>query len=485
MAIKRVITRKFLVPLLNKKLAYLQENPEENLVQVANELYQLVNRLSFIPLFKNQLEAIKNLAERDSAGRQLIINILRDTDPNIAKKILENFIVNAVWLGIPKQKEETKRTGTDVPFFLLIDPTELCNYECKGCWAGAYGKAEMEIELFNRIMGEARKLGIYYIVVSGGEPTLWPHLIEVFKENNDMAFMMYTNGSRFNKAFSEQIAEVGNVIPCFSIEGFEEKTDERRGKGAWDKVMQAMDNMKKLGVPFGYSITQTHFNVREVMSDKFVDFMIDKGAKIAWYFQYIPIGNTPDLLMMLTPEQRMSSYHIIHYLRSKKSLFVADFWNDGPYTGGCIAGGRRYFHITANGGIEPCAFIHLSQGNMKDMSLREALQLPFFKEMQKLQPFSSNLLSPCLLVDNPDYFRKISCLPGVKSTDDTVKNMGEAVGNYLDKLSKEWEKLSRLVFEKDFPKVASKTQRYKKRKKDLLEKYKDDLRKVIRFGKLE
>jgi len=485
MAMKKVITQKILIPYLDKQLASLQEDPEEHLISVANRLYRLAQRLSFIPLFKNQLTAIKNVAENDTAGRRLIINLLKDTNPKIAKKIVHNFIVNAAWVGIPQQRSYAKKTGINIPWFLLIDPTERCNYQCKGCWAGAYGKIDMPAELFDRIITEAKEMGIYYMVISGGEPTLWKPLIPMMKKHSDVAFMMYTNGSMFSKKFSKQVAEVGNLIPCFSVEGFKEKTDERRGKGAWDRVMKAMDNMKELGVPFGYSITQISSNIEEVVSDEFVDFMINKGAKIAWYFQYIPIGDTPDIDIMLSPEQRMLSYKKIHKIRATKPLFAADFWNDGPYTGGCLAGGRRYFHITADGGIEPCAFIHLTQGNIKNMSLKEALQLPFFKEIQKMQPYSSNLLRPCLLVDNPDCFRKIASMPGVKPTDGTVRNMSKEVGKHLDELSKEWKNLSDPVFEKDFPELQRKTQEYKGKKKKLLKKYNDDLGKVIKSEKLE
>jgi len=455
--------------ILNKTISYLQKDPEKNTKKIIKNLTTL-SKLLPLPLFKEQLLGVKTLLERDRPGIHLVYNLLKETRPDIVQKLAQNFIVNAVWKGIPKQRAITEKEGFNVPWFLLIDPTERCNYHCKGCWAGAYGRIDMPFELFDRILTEAEELGIYFIVVSGGEPTIYPHLIDAFKKHPDIAFMMYTNGSLFTKEFSKKIADVGNVVPCFSVEGFKEKTDERRGPGAWERVMQAMHNMKELGVPFGYSVTETRYNLSEVISDEFVDFMVSKGAKIAWYFQYIPIGDKPHLDMMLSPEQRMYSYERIHYIRAHYPLFAADFWNDGPYTGGCLAGGRRYLHITADGGIEPCAFIHLSQGNIKDMSLKEALQLPFFKEIQKLQPYSDNLLSPCLLVDHPDDFRKIASLPGVKPTDATVANMSKEVGKYLDKLSKEWEKLSRPVFEKDFPEVAAKTRKYKKEKEKILKK---------------
>jgi len=227
----------------------------------------------------------------------------------VLKKLGVNFIVNAAWAGVPKQREITQNGGFNVPWFLLVDPTERCNYTCVGCWAGSYDRAhELSFERFDKLMQEAKDLGIYFIVVSGGEPTVYPHLLDIFKKHNDMAFMFYTNGSLINEKYAEKLAEVGNAVPCISLEGFKEKTDWRRGEGAFDKAMKAMDNLKKAGVPFGYSVTETSQNVEEILSDEFVDFMIDKGAKIAWYFQYIPTGRDPDVKLMISPEQRLYSY---------------------------------------------------------------------------------------------------------------------------------------------------------------------------------
>ncbi|MCD6426556.1 MAG: radical SAM protein [Caldisericaceae bacterium] len=457
-------------------VSYLQKNPERNVYKAIDTVASLANKFSFLPVFKEQINGIKKLADNDRPGIHLLINLMKDTRPDVAHKLAKNFVVNAAWMGIPKQREYTKKEKVNVPWFLLIDPTEKCNYNCIGCWAGSYDQAKtMSFETLDRILTEAKEMGIYFIVLSGGEPTLYPHFFEILKKHNDMAFMFYTNGSIITEKFAEKLADAGNAVPCISVEGFKEKTDWRRGKGAWDRVIKAMDNLKKVGVPFGYSVTETNQNIDEILSDEFVDFMVNKGAKIAWYFQYIPIGRTPDVNLMLTPQQRLKSYQRIHEIRATKPLFAADFWNDGPYTGGCLAGGRRYIHITADGGIEPCAFIHLSQGNINDMSLKEALQLPFFKEIQKLQPYSDNLLSPCLLVDHPDYFRKIGSLPGVRGTDGTLENMYKEVGKHLDRLSKEWEELSRPVFERDFPEVAKKTREYKKKKEELIKKGNGDI----------
>lgn len=469
MAIGGTLKKIVLTRITESLVGYLCKDPEKRINKTINTLYSLSNSLYFLPVFKEQIKGMKSILDNERPGKWLMINLIKDTDPQVLKKLAVNFAVNAGWAGVPKQREITKNEGVNIPWFLLVDPTEKCNYKCIGCWAGSYDqKHEMSFERFDKLMNEAKDLGIYFIVISGGEPTVYPYLIDIFKKHNDMAFMFYTNGSLINDKYSERLKEVGNAVPCFSLEGFKEKTDWRRGIGAWDKVIKAMDNLKKVGVPFGYSVTETRNNIEEVLSDKFVDFMIEKGAKIAWYFQYIPTGRDPDVNLMLTPEQRKYSYERIHYIRSYKPLFAADFWNDGPYTGGCIAGARRYLHITADGSIEPCAFIHLSQGNINEMTLRETLELPFLREIQKYQPYTDNLLRPCMLVDNPKIFREIGSFPGVRSTDGTLENMSKEVGKHLDTLAEEWEKVSREIFERDFHDVAERTRAYKKEKEKVL-----------------
>lgn len=59
-------------------------------------------------------------------------------------------------------------------------------------------------------------------------------------------------------------------------------------------------------------------------------------------------------------------YHSIRHFRGNKPIFTIDFQNDGEYVGGCIAGGRNYLHINPNGDVEPCAFIHYSDSNIRE-----------------------------------------------------------------------------------------------------------------------
>ena len=169
-----------------------------------------------------------------------------------------------------------------------------------------------------------------------------------------------------------------------------------------DRVMEAMDKLKAHGQIFGTSICYTRANIETVTSDEFLDMIIEKGCRYAWYFHYMPVGNDAAVELLPTKEQREYIYHRIREIRAVeggKPIFAFDFQNDGEYVGGCIAGGRNYCHINPNGDVEPCVFIHYSSANIKEVSLLEALQQPLFMAYREGQPFNENHLRPCPMLE--------------------------------------------------------------------------------------
>ena len=91
----------------------------------------------------------------------------------------------------------------------------------------------------------------------------------------------------------------------FSLEGYKEDTDARRGDGVFDKVMEGMDKLKARKIPFGISSATGAPNIDTVISEEFIEMAINKGAFIGWYFMFMPIGSKPDTSLMLNPEQRL------------------------------------------------------------------------------------------------------------------------------------------------------------------------------------
>lgn len=160
-----------------------------------------------------------------------------------------------------------------------------------------------------------------------------------------------------------------------------------------------------------------------------MDMLVSNGAKFAWFFHYMPIGNEAVTDLLPTPEQREIMYRKIRSYRSTKPIFTIDFQNDGEFSGGCIAGGRNYLHINANGDIEPCAFIHYADSNIKQKTLLEAYQSPLFMAYKEGQPFNDNLLKPCPMLENPECLMKMVKRTGAHSTD--MQSPEEVEGLYL------------------------------------------------------
>ena len=258
-------------------------------------------------------------------------------------------------------------------------------------------------------------------MISGGEPFLWKDegkdLLDMAARHDSNFFMVYTNGTLITKAVAERLAKLGNVSPAISVEGFEAETDRRRGKGVHRRILQAMENLREVGVPFGISVTATRHNVDLIMSDEFADFYFDRqGVAYGWIFQYMPIGRKHTLDLMVSPEQRLEMWRRTHRLVLDRKIFVADFWNSGTSSSGCIAAGRPggYFYIDWDGDVTPCAFVPYSTANIKDIyrsggNLDDILKCPLFTRIRQWQDEyaytqpaekTGNWLCPCTIRDH-------------------------------------------------------------------------------------
>lgn len=397
---------------------YLEKNPEEN----APKLLDWVDRLAGDgpDSFPTQRAAFRQvLADPQNNMYQLIMSVLNDIDKDVLKATFENFFLNANIIGWPKQEEYRKKYQCNIPWAILLDPTSACNLHCTGCWAAEYGnKLNLSFEEIDSIITQGKQLGIYMYIYTGGEPLVRKKdLIALCEKHSDCQFLSFTNATLIDEEFADEMLRVKNFIPAISIEGFEEATDDRRGQGTYQKVIQAMAILKKKHLPFGLSCCYTSQNLDSISSYDFIDQMVEWGAKFVWYFHYMPVGNDAVSALLPNPEQREFMYHRIRDIRATKPIFAMDFQDDGEYVGGCIAGGRRYLHINANGDCDPCVFIHYSDSNIREKTLLECLQSPIFMAYHDGQPFNENHLRPCPMLENPELLRKMVEETGAHSTD--------------------------------------------------------------------
>ena len=396
---------------------WLDKNPEENIPKILDYLEK--HDPDGISL-TSQIKAIrKALADPDNNWSRLVKSLWTDIDAGQRKKLVETVVVNGTLIGTPKTTKLQEKYQCNIPWAILMDPTSACNLHCTGCWAAEYGnRLNLSFEQLDNIIEQGKALGTYVYIYSGGEPVArQAALTRLGGSHPHGGCRAVTNGTLIDDRFADDMLRVGNFVPAISIEGFEEATDSRRGKGTYAKVIEAMERLKARKLLFGISCCYTSANVEVIGSEEYFDAMIDMGAKFAWLFTYMPIGADAVPELIATAAQRKFMYEKIHEYRQTKPLFTMDFWNDGDAVGGCIAGGRGYCHINANGDMEPCAFIHYSTANIKEQTLLECYQSPLFMAYRRNQPFNENMLRPCPVLDNPGRLTEMVEESGAYSTD--------------------------------------------------------------------
>lgn len=395
---------------------YIDKDPDTNIPKLTNWFVSNDKHGHVTKQAKGIADAI---SDPDGNWFQLIKSLWTTVDDGVRRKLLENVVINATMIGGVRQQEITDKEDVNVPWAILMDPTSACNLHCTGCWAAEYGnKLNMSLEDLESIISQGTEMGTYMYIYSGGEPLVRKKdIITLCERHPDCEFLAFTNGTLIDEEFASEMLRVKNFIPAISIEGDEEATDSRRGKGTYARVIRAMEILRENKLAFGASCCYTSANYKSIGSEEFIDELCDLGCKFAWFFTYMPVGKGAPTDLMATPEQRKYMYDKVREYRDTKPIFTMDFWNDGEYVGGCIAGGRCYLHINANGDIEPCAFIHYSDTNIHEHSLFEAYKNPLFQAYRKGQPFNHNMLRPCPLLDNQDALANMVDESGAYSTD--------------------------------------------------------------------
>lgn len=355
----------------------------------------------------------------------LEVAVLRSVERALAEKRLSKGALNAV-IKILVQSvilEEGDLSAVDRfrnqygirgPSFLVLSPGKLCNLHCTGCYADSTSVADaLDWSIVDRVIQEAKTLwGARFFTFSGGEPFAYRSegkgILDLIEKHSDCMFLAFTNGTLIKSKVSQRLAEDGNLLPAISVEGWKEKTDARRGKGVFDKVLATMDRLRTDGVPFGISLTATRHNVEEILSDEFIDFFQRQGALFGWIFQYMPIGRSFTLDLMPTPQQRVWMWRRSWEIVRSQQWFLADFWNQGTVCDGCLSAGGHgeggYFYIDWNGAVSPCVFMPYSPVNIKDVyaqggTLIDVWKNPFFHALRQWQlqykKEGGNGLAPC------------------------------------------------------------------------------------------
>lgn len=351
--------------------------------------------------------------------------------PAAARAVLR-FV--STWARDMYRRDRVQLADGAAPCTVVIEPTDRCNLRCPGCYANSSSDgSDLPFDQMVQIVRQVIDMGVTLITISGGEPFLREKADRTISRLGEMfpnqGFLVYTNGTLIDDEIAERLGEVGNVFPAISVEGFEEQTDHRRGEGVYAKSRQVRQRLADQGVMYGFSATITRENAQAICTDRFIEQRLEEGDMFGWFFLLQPIGRHPRPDLMPSAAQRQLLRDTVYRWRAEdRPLFMADFWNDGHLSDGCMAGGRYYFHLYANGDISPCVFSPVALGNIFDIingkspykSLNDFVQNhPFMAAIRRAQTQVTERSSPCLLIDHPHLFRQVCADYGYKA----AKNM--------------------------------------------------------------
>ncbi|UCG56358.1 MAG: radical SAM protein [Phycisphaerales bacterium] len=460
----KMVSHKHIRKLLAKKIDdYLYRSmvsdQSEDLEQVAVKRYQFLSAM---------LDCMVRNMDKGYVSAQIV--------KKIVSVLVENNLVREDPSYTQAMERYERRYGEAPPTFIVFSPTQKCNLNCVGCYAasGTDTLATIPYPFVDRVVSEVRDLfGSRFITISGGEPFLYRSegktLLDIYQKYDDMFFLVYTNGTVLTETVVGRLAEAANATPAISVEGFEKETDKRRGKGVFGRILEALERLRRAGVPFGISVTATSQNVDVLLSDEFYDYYFkEQGASYMWQFQLMPIGRGRGASgLTVTPHRRLQLYRKWEKLLSEKKYCLADFWNSGALSRGCIAYGRSggYAYVDWHGNVTPCAFIPYHVDNIYDLyrdgkTLADAMFSDFMKNGRAWQKEyglddwkrPKNWLMPCSIRDHYRVFRN-SVLPSdVKSEDEDARaalkseQYSEALNNY----DQELEGLTEKIWENEY-----------------------------------
>ncbi|MEE8564314.1 MAG: radical SAM protein [Atribacterota bacterium] len=394
------------------------------------------------------------------------IKMLKDAlgkiNPNIRKKLISwvlqhprylksFFPLYRAYTNARQVREKELENGLQVPSTLIISITPSCNLNCEGCYSSTAGniqrckntktktqaKAPLIREQWRKIIKEAGELGIFTNIIAGGEPFLFPELIEFCIEFKDQTFVIFTNGTTLSKADYNLLKHSTNLAIIVSIEGSPEFTNKRRGIGVYEKALNTIKNLDQIGIPTGISATITRMNFKYWMDPENIDNLIKQNIRILFLIEYIPqtplppqktestgystkssLDMTPsDHSLLLKSEERREFRAQILKFRSTKPIFIIHSPGDEEYFGGCVSAGRGFAHVTPAGDLTPCPVSNIATHNLINSALREGLASPLFKEICKNEHLLETEGMPCALFAHPEEVSALAKLVGAYKTD--------------------------------------------------------------------
>lgn len=313
-----------------------------------------------------------------------------------------------------KKRRKAEDNGLHIPSFLIASITSQCNLHCAGCYSrcnhatvDAAPVQQLTSEEWLKIFSEADELGISFILLAGGEPMLRRDIIEAAGKRSNILFPIFTNGTFMDERYFDLFDRCRNLVPIMSIEGEQAVTDARRGKGIYDRLVQNMDELHRRGLIYGASVTVTTENIKEVTSESFLETLSDRGCKVVIFVEFVPVTEDSQELAPGDAERAYLQSELTRLREQHPETVYLSFPGDEKSSGGCVAAGRGFFHINSHGGAEPCPFSPYSDVNVRNTSLKDALNSKLFVTLRENGHLLEDHAGGCVLYEKRDLVERI------------------------------------------------------------------------------
>ncbi|MBF0103105.1 MAG: radical SAM protein [Desulfobacterales bacterium] len=275
-----------------------------------------------------------------------------------------------------------------------------CNVNCEMCYASKIKQKDKNYltpEQYHSIWKQAKKLGAFSIIISGGEPTTRKDIVEVIAaldpRNTIIAFV--TNSIRINKAFLHKLKESGVNILHLSLNSVDEDENDRMRdyKGHLKHVMSIITVAKEMGFEVCLSTVVSHNGFER--TKKLTEFAKKNNIGVVFSLA-CPTGNWAGARENLLTSNEW--IHIDQYM--KNNPYIRSDWTINLSLKTECPGGREKICISPYGDVMGCGMNFISHGNV----LEEPLEI-IWKRMGEWWPFKK-CSKKCLIALDEEYLEE-------------------------------------------------------------------------------
>lgn len=148
-----------------------------------------------------------------------------------------------------------------------IEITKNCNLRCKYCFNEAgNGSPELPLNSWIELLDSLHGKGLRVIKVSGGEPFLYPDILDFLEYAQDRFIVsVNTSGYFIDEVVARRLSTMHLQAVQVSLDSTTAKVhDLFRGKGTWEKAIRAIELLSRENVPIRISTTVTTQNYDEL-----------------------------------------------------------------------------------------------------------------------------------------------------------------------------------------------------------------------------